>query len=118
MKEAEPVVTARRITRGWILKRKIAGVGLVVLLSAIDMALAESHKARCFHLFRKHTQSYAVFTFGIAFWSFVLALVLALIPFRGISYKHRYVFCALLLMCLMDLLYLLFFTGYALGCNP
>ena len=95
-------------------KLKLLLLLFVILFSVVDIRLAGSHLARSFHIFRKAHQIIPVFVFGVSCWAFILALPLGLIPFRKLSYKNRYVCCALSLIILIDLLYLLSFVYMAI----
>ena len=90
-------------------KLKILLFILVILVSELDIRLAGSHLAHAFHVFRKPHQIIPVFVFGFSCWAFILALPLGLVPFRKLSYKHRYLCSALFLILAMDLIYLLCF---------
>ncbi len=95
-------------------KLKLILLVCVVFFSVLDIKLAGSHMAHTFHLFRKAHQIIPVFLFGFTCWAFILALPLALVPFKKLSYKHRYMCSSLFLILLMDLAYLLSFVFMSL----
>jgi hypothetical protein len=80
----------------------------VIVFAIVDIQLAHSHLAKTFRLYRKEHQSYMVFTFGIAFWGFVLAVIFSLFPLKGLTFRKRYFLWVPLLMLGMELAY--FFT--------
>jgi hypothetical protein len=98
-----------KMRKGRLLLLKCSLLGCAVLLAFLDIRLAGSHLARSFVLFRKPHQAFPVFTFGVSFWSFFLGLPLALIPFKKLTYKHRYLLCSLFFVILLLLMYLVVF---------
>ncbi len=89
----------------WVLK--ISLILIATLLAVIDARLSYSHLLKSYIiLFRKPSSAYSVFTFGITFWGFVLGLFFAWIPFRKLSWVHRYVLASLGIMIVLLLIYL------------
>jgi hypothetical protein len=82
------------------------GVGILAL---IDIKLAHTHFAKGFTLFRKDAQSTMVFTFGITFWGFLLALPFSFFPFQGMIFRKRYFLWVPVCMLAMELAYLFAF---------
>jgi len=110
--EAKPALksTGRgKMKRGKLWIVKLGLLAIAVVLAIIDSRLTGSHRARNFNLFRKPALAYSVFTFGVSFWGFVLALPFALIPFKKLSYKHRYILVAFGIMIALLLTYLVIF---------
>ena len=92
---------------------KLRLLACVICLSILDIRLAGSHAVKTFHLFRRYSEAYPVFIFGVVFWGFILALPLAAFPVRKIAFRHRFIIAAFSVMIFMDLLYLFAFAAYA-----
>jgi Na+/melibiose symporter-like transporter len=102
----------RQARQIFFLKLRLAGMWICI--TVVNLRLAESHRVHAFHYFRKHSQAYPVFIFGILFWGSLLALPIAALPFKKYAYRHRYLLCAFLIMILMNAIYLLSFVSFAL----
>jgi Na+/melibiose symporter-like transporter len=110
--EELPQTLKRRSRNILFLKLRLGGAWICITI--LNIRLAESSRVHAFHYFRKHSQAYPVFIFGVLFWGALLALPVAVLPFRKYAYKHRYLICAFLIMVLMNAIYLLSFAGFAL----
>jgi tellurite resistance protein TehA-like permease len=99
----------RKIRRGKLWVIKLCLLIVTVILVVIDTRLASLHPAYTFIHFKRSSLAYSAFTFGVTFWSFLLAFPLALIRFRKLSFKHRYVLAGLGIMILLLSTYLAVF---------